>query len=96
MLRNSLKTINTVVKTQHAPFQLSLKSIRIISLIYAVHRFGLKLRTLFINIETVSCDCVIKWKLILEGMLVRKVVIVPEFTELVPYNLDLKLFSFRK
>ena len=96
MLKNSLNTINTVVKTQHAPFHLSLKSIRIVSLIYAAHRFGLKLRTLSINTETVSCDCVIKWKLILEGMLVRKVVIVPEFTELVPYNLDLKLFSFRK
>ena len=96
VLKNSLNTINTVVKTQHAPFHLSLKSIRIVSLIYAAHRFGLKLRTLFINTETVSCDCVIKWKLILEGMLVRKVVIVPEFTELVLYNLDLKLFSFRK
>ena len=95
-MKNNLNTINTVVKTQHTPFHLSLKSIRIISLIYAAHRFGLKLRALFINTETVSYDCVIKWKLILEGMLVRKVVIVPEFTKLVPYTLDLKLFSFRK
>ena len=45
MLKNSLNTINTVVKTQHAPFHLSLKSIRIVSLIYAAHRFGLTLRT---------------------------------------------------
>ena len=71
-------------------------SIRIVLLIYAAHRFGLKLRTLFINTKTVSCDCVIKWQLILEGMSVREAVIVPEFTELDPYKLDLKLFSFRK